>query len=137
MIRQRRRDTAPELQLRSVLHAAGLRYRVDRRPDSALRWRADIVFPSVRVAVFVDGCFWHGCPEHGSMPKNNRSWWSQKLKLNIRRDILIAYELGTRGWTVVRVWEHEDPHMAAGRVKELVEGLVASVRSPSDDKRFI
>lgn len=128
MVRQRRRDTAPEVRLRSELYAAGLRYRVDRRPDPALRWRADLVFIRSRVAVFVDGCFWHGCTEHGSLPKNNRSWWGHKLELNMARDVGVTTELTSRGWTVVRVWEHDDTHHAAERIAGLVAQRQACTR---------
>src|SRR5438105_2581206 len=80
------RDTPPELALRRVLHANGFRYRVDYAPISGLRRRADIVFSAARVAVFVDGCFWHGCPDHGTWPKTNGNWWREKIQANKRRD---------------------------------------------------
>ena len=79
----RRRDTGPELALRRELHRRGLRYRVDHAPIAGLRCRADIVFTRARVAVFVDGCFWHACPEHGNIPTANREWWQAKLELNV------------------------------------------------------
>src|SRR4051812_22101064 len=86
MSRQRRRDTAPEIALRRLLHARGLRFRVDAKPLAGLRRRADIVFTRARVAVFVDGCFWHGCPVHGTLPVANRQWWAAKLDANAARD---------------------------------------------------
>jgi DNA mismatch endonuclease (patch repair protein) len=86
MAKVARRDTRPELELRRELHARGMRYRVDAVPDSKLRSRADILFRRARVAVYVDGCFWHSCPEHGVLPKNNREWWRAKLKATVLRD---------------------------------------------------
>ena len=115
------RDTAPELRLRRDLHRRGLRFFVDRVvPASGARRRVDIVFPRRRVAVFVDGCFWHGCPEHGSWPKKNGEWWRQKIETNRARDRETDDRLRAGGWTVVRVWEHEDPEIAASRVALIV-----------------
>jgi DNA mismatch endonuclease, patch repair protein len=98
----------------------GLRYRVDVRPIAELRRRADIVFPKERVAVFVDGCFWHGCPEHATTPRANRSWWVEKLAANRRRDRDTDRRLTEAGWTVSRFWEHEDPLEVATRIRALV-----------------
>lgn len=117
MARVARRDTRPELELRRVLHARGRRYRIDVSPDPALRGRADIVFARPQVAVYVDGCFWHSCPEHGVLPKGNREWWRAKLEATVRRDRSTEAALRERGWKVVRVWEHEDPELAADRVE--------------------
>lgn len=117
MARVARRDTRPELELRRVLHRRGRRYRVDVAPDTSLRGRADIVFRQARVAVYVDGCFWHSCPEHGVLPKGNREWWREKLAATVRRDRSTEAALRERGWAVVRVWEHEDPELAADRVE--------------------
>jgi DNA mismatch endonuclease (patch repair protein) len=117
---QRTRDTGPELALRRLLHADGLRYRIDRAPLPSLRRRADIVFGPARVAVYVDGCFWHGCPEHGNRPASNQAYWAPKLAGNRARDIDTDRRLRAAGWEVVRVWEHEDPTEAATRVRELV-----------------
>jgi DNA mismatch endonuclease (patch repair protein) len=103
----RRSDTKPEIALRSALHAMGYRYRKDFRLDLPLRRvRPDVVFTSRRVAVFVDGCFWHACPEHGSQPKNNEWYWSPKLAKNVERDRAADAALEQAGWTVVRLWEH-------------------------------
>jgi DNA mismatch endonuclease, patch repair protein len=107
-----RRDTPIERQIRSLLHRAGLRFRVDVSPLAVLRSRADIVFRRSRVAVYVDGCFWHGCPTHGTWPKANATWWRAKIEANRRRDVAITAELISSGWAVVRVWEHEDPSIA-------------------------
>lgn len=118
---QRTRDTAPELALRRLLHAGGLRYRVDRAPVRGLRRRADLVFGPSRVAVYVDGCFWHGCPDHGRQPAANSAYWSAKLARNRSRDADTDAQLAAAGWKVVRVWEHEPPEAAARRVAEIVK----------------
>jgi DNA mismatch endonuclease (patch repair protein) len=120
MERQRRRDTGPELAVRKALHAKGLRYRVDIPPIPGTRRRADIVFTRVRVAVFVDGCFWHGCPQHATLPKSNTAWWTAKLDANRHRDRDTDEQLLRAGWTVLRVWEHEDMTDIACRVFETV-----------------
>jgi DNA mismatch endonuclease, patch repair protein len=120
MARVRRRDTAPELELRSELHRRGLRYRVDRRPLKGVPSRADLVFGPARVAVYVDGCFWHSCPEHGTMPRSNEAFWQEKLARNQERDAETDRALDAAGWTVVRIWEHEDPIAAADRVESAV-----------------
>lgn len=115
-----RRDTKPELALRSALHRLGLRYFVHRRPISGLRREADIVFPRARVAVFVDSCFWHGCPDHMTWPEANASWWRSKIEGNYRRDRNTDARLAAAGWLSVRVWEHEAPNAAAVRIAEAV-----------------
>ncbi len=120
MSRVRRRDTAPELELRSELHRRGLRYRVDRRPLKGVPSRADLVFGPARVAVYVDGCFWHSCPEHGTMPRSNEAFWQDKLSRNRERDATVNDLLAAAGWTVVRVWEHEEIDAAADRVESAV-----------------
>jgi DNA mismatch endonuclease (patch repair protein) len=119
MRHQRRRDTAPEMALRRLLHAWGLRYRVDA-PLPGMRRRADLLFSSSRIVVFVDGCFWHSCPEHGSQPLSNGAWWARKLEANVSRDRDTDRRLRSLGWTVIRIWEHEHPEAAAGRVAEAV-----------------
>jgi DNA mismatch endonuclease (patch repair protein) len=120
MSRVGRRDTAPELALRSELHRRGLRFRVDRAPVAEIRRRADLVFGPSKTAVFVDGCFWHSCPEHGTKPKANAEFWDRKLSRNRERDTETDRLLVERGWTVIRIWEHEDPSAAADRVEALV-----------------
>lgn len=117
---QATRDTAPEIRLRRTLHAQGLRYRVHVRPLPELRRTADIVFRRAKVAVFVDGCFWHSCPEHGTAPTANDAWWAAKLAKNVERDVDTDSRLAAAGWTVVRVWEHEDPVDASTRVSDAV-----------------
>lgn len=114
------RDTRPELALRRAVHAMGLRYRVSTRPLPRLRRTADLVFTRKKVAVFVDGCFWHGCPEHHTKAKTNASYWSQKVQRNRRRDAEVNTALAEAGWTVVRIWEHEDVAAAALRVADAV-----------------
>ncbi len=116
MSRQATRDTAPEMALRRRLHAAGFRYRVDHRPVPGLRRRADLVFTRRRVAVFVDGCFWHRCPQHGTRPSSNAEWWEAKLARNAERDAETNRLLTDAGWRVVRIWEHEDPETAVEKV---------------------
>lgn len=117
MSRQRRRDTVPEVTLRRELHRRGVRYFVDRAPLKGIRRRADLVFPRRRVAVYVDGCFWHRCPQHATDPKNNAEWWAAKLAANVARDRNTDAALAAAGWTVVRIWEHENPVEAADRVQ--------------------
>ena len=116
MQRQRRRDTEPEMVVRRLVHAAGLRYRVDVSPLPTARGRADLVFTKARVAVFIDGCFWHGCPQHGSTPKSNSAWWQEKIGRNRSRDAETDVRLERAGWTVIRAWEHEDALVVAERV---------------------
>lgn len=119
---QSSRDTKPELLLRRELHSRGLRYRVDESPLGEMpRRRADIVFGPSRVAVFVDGCFWHLCPQHGRVPKNNREWWERKLNRNVRRDLDTTARLQDAGWLVLRFWEHDDVQDAADQVQTAVE----------------
>jgi DNA mismatch endonuclease, patch repair protein len=115
---QRQRDTKGELELRSLLHRRGLRFRVHALLPG-LRRRSDIVFTRARVVVFVDGCFWHGCPEHGTWPKENADWWREKIEANQRRDRDTDARLTAAGWTVIRVWEHEDPTQAADQIVEI------------------
>ncbi|MFE4357558.1 very short patch repair endonuclease [Kitasatospora sp. NPDC056800] len=116
----RGRDTGPELALRSLVHARGLRYRVDVRPILEIRRRADLVFAKDRVAVFVDGCFWHGCPEHSRPAKKNAEAWSLKIAGNRARDAETNSLLRAAGWTVIRVWEHDDFGAAAKKIAETI-----------------
>jgi DNA mismatch endonuclease (patch repair protein) len=112
----RRRDTPAELALRSALHELGFRYRVDVSPVRGLRRRADLVFAAAKVAVFVDGCFWHGCVEHGTWPKTNAAWWRAKIEKNRERDRDTDSRLTSAGWRVVRIWAHEDVASGVDRV---------------------
>ncbi|MGW5740260.1 very short patch repair endonuclease [Amycolatopsis sp. NPDC003861] len=122
MSRQKSRNTQVELALRKALHAAGLRYRIHRRPVSGVRREADIIFVGAKVAVFVDGCFWHGCPDHATWPKNNAEFWQAKIEDNRRRDLDTNARLAEAGWLAVRVWEHEAADAAACRIRRAVTG---------------
>lgn len=112
----RRRDTSPELRIRSLLHRRGLRFRVDVAPVAGMRARADVVFTRAKLAVFVDGCFWHSCPEHGTLPKHNCLWWRSKLAMNRERDLRVEAQLRMNGWMVLRFWEHQDPASAVDQI---------------------
>jgi len=117
----RQRDTSSEKLLRSALHRLGLRFRVQVAPIQGLRRTADIVFSRERIAIYVDGCFWHGCPTHGTMPKTNRVFWQKKIKENRRRDADTDTRLRSAGWEVIRVWEHAaDLAEVAGEIYERV-----------------
>ena len=118
----RRRDTTPEIALRRELHRRGFRFRVDYpiRVEGMRPIRADIAFPRKRIAVFVDGCFWHGCPAHGTEPKENRAYWTAKIARNRERDYEQGATLRTAGWQVLRLWEHLDVDEAADQVANLV-----------------
>lgn len=119
----RRKDTKPELALRSALHAAGYRFRVDYRIDLAgVRVRPDVAFTRARVAVFVDGCFFHRCPEHGVLPATNPDFWLAKLTRNVERDREQDEALRQAGWIVVRTWQHVP-------VEEAVAAVTAALQS--------
>lgn len=121
----RGKDTGPELELRKALWKAGFRYRV----KSNLPGRPDIVFTGKRVAMFVDGCFWHGCPEHGEIPASNTAFWSKKISDNIDRDRRTDTRLRAMGWQVVRVWEHEVNTRLDDVLDRVVAALSESARS--------
>lgn len=114
------RDTRPELAVRSAAHALGLRYRVGIRPEPTIRRTADIVFPRAKVAVFIDGCFWHGCPQHHRPAKRNTEFWRTKIADNIARDHDTDSKLEAHGWRVLRIWEHEEPVAAAEKIRSIV-----------------
>jgi len=117
---QKERDTAPELALRRALHAQGLRFRVHRPIVPGARRTVDVVLPRSRLAVDVRGCFWHGCPAHGTQPKTNSEWWAAKIAQNRARDLDTAERLAADGWELVIVWECEEPKEAANRIAGLV-----------------
>lgn len=117
----RSRDTTPERLLRKHLYELGMRYRVSHRPLPKLRRTADVAFPGVRVAVFMDGCFWHGCPDHCRWPESNEGFWRNKIEGNRARDAETNRALEQSGWLAVRVWEHEDPSEAAEEIAALVK----------------
>lgn len=124
MMRQKRTGTNPELAVRKLLHARGLRYRVDYKlPIVGLRRRCDLAFTRAKVAVFIDGCYWHRCPIHATTPKANREWWVAKLDANVARDRDTDKHLAEAGWTVVRAWEHEAPADIADRVESTLRPL--------------
>jgi DNA mismatch endonuclease (patch repair protein) len=128
----RRKDTAPEMAIRRAIHAAGLRYRVDARPLPRLNRRADLVFSRARVAVFVDGCYWHGCAKHGTVARANAEYWSAKIARNRERDRDTDLRLAEAGWQVLRIWEHEDPIVAAGMVVETIGRRVLECTNRSE-----
>ncbi|QDP09006.1 very short patch repair endonuclease [Prescottella equi] len=119
----RRSDTKPEVAIRSALHRRGFRFRKDFRLDLGdVKVRPDVVFTSRHVAVFVDGCFWHSCPQHGRPPASNEWYWAPKLRRTVERDRAADVALSGAGWTVVRVWEHEPVADAIGRVVAALDG---------------
>ncbi|WP_323380055.1 very short patch repair endonuclease [Streptomyces alkaliphilus] len=120
MSRQAVRDTAQEVAVRRLLYGAGYRYRLHRPVPGLPRRKIDISFPGVRVAVFLDGCFWHGCPEHATSPKANSEWWRRKLDGNRARDLETGRVLTEAGWTVLRFWEHEGAEEVAASVAAVV-----------------
>jgi DNA mismatch endonuclease, patch repair protein len=123
----RRRDTAPEMAIRRLVHASGLRYRVDARPLPTARHTADMIFARAHVAVFIDGCWWHGCAEHYRPPASNAGYWAAKVTGNRERDQLADEELIKAGWTVIRIWEHESPKLAACRVEAAVRATLGEL----------
>ncbi|WP_268248898.1 very short patch repair endonuclease [Pseudolysinimonas yzui] len=119
MLANRRKDTSPELNVRKLLHSRGLRYRVDFAPIGGRR-RADIVFTRSKTAIFVDGCYWHGCPEHATLPKSNTDYWLPKLERNVERDRETDALLREAGWTVMRFWEHQAPEAVVQMIVDAV-----------------
>ncbi|WP_189669178.1 very short patch repair endonuclease [Promicromonospora soli] len=118
----RRKDTKPELDLRRILHSRGMRYRVVYPVPGRPRRSIDVAFTRAKVAVFVDGCFWHACPDHRTQPRANSEWWMEKLARNVARDRETDQHLATLGWTVLRFWEHENMAKAAGVVERVLHG---------------
>jgi DNA mismatch endonuclease (patch repair protein) len=127
MSRQGSRDTAPEVAVRRLLHASGLRYRVNVPVPGVPRRTIDIVFGKAKIAIFMDGCFWHGCPKHATQPKANAEWWRAKLDKNMARDRETTDHLRAAGWTVLRFWEHESAEDVARRIRA---ALAAQQPSP-------
>ena len=120
MAKVRQKDTGTEMALRKELHRRGLRYRVDYTVLKQPRRVADVAFPGLKIAIFVDGCFWHGCPVHATWPKQNAEFWRQKIEMNRLRDVDTNSRLLDIGWTVLRFWEHEPPIEAADAVAQAV-----------------
>lgn len=127
----RGRDTGPELALRRAVHGRGLRYFVNRRPLKDVRRTADLVFPAARVAVFVDGCFWHGCPDHHVAAKANADFWAEKVKQNRARDGETDRLLAEAGWATLRIWEHVPIDVAADLVVETVNRRRVQLQQPA------
>ncbi|RRO17696.1 very short patch repair endonuclease [Saccharopolyspora rhizosphaerae] len=128
MSRVRGRDTKPEIAIRSELHRRGLRFRVHQRPIESFRRTADIVFRPAMVAVMIDGCYWHGCPDHYRPSTKNSAFWQEKIALNLKRDQETNEALQEAGWLVLRFWEHESPVSVSDRIQELVTDRRASRR---------
>lgn len=128
MSRQTSQNTTAEWAVRQLLHASGYRYRIHYPVPGMRRRKIDIAFTRVRLAVLIDGCFWHGCPEHATSPKANAEWWRQKLDRNIERDQETNAQLRSEGWTVLRFWEHESPDAVMHQVAAAVERENASRR---------
>ncbi|WP_137159772.1 very short patch repair endonuclease [Blastococcus sp. CCUG 61487] len=122
MSKLRRRNNKPEMAVRRLLYARGLRYRVCFRVPGQRRRTIDIAFVGARFAIYIDGCFWHGCPEHAHLPKANAGWWTRKIAMNKARDAAVNEQLAGLGWTVLRVWEHENPHAVVSKVVAALEG---------------
>ena len=120
MQKQRRRDTAAEIRVRQLLFAAGMRYRVNYPVPGLSRRTIDIAFTRTRLAIFIDGCFWHSCPDHATRPRANSDWWAIKLRANRERDAATTRHLVDVGWRVLRFWEHEEP---AGVVERIIAAL--------------
>jgi DNA mismatch endonuclease (patch repair protein) len=135
----RRADTKPETTLRSALHRRGMRFRKDLllQLEGGVRVRPDIVFTARRVAVFVDGCFWHVCPEHGRYPATNDWYWTPKLRRNMERDRTANSALQAAGWHVIRIWEHEDLDRAVAAVEGAVHALIEHTFDPTADPRHL
>lgn len=112
-----------ERRVRSELHRRGLRFRKHLAPLAGVRCRPDIVFSRQRLAIFIDGCFWHQCPEHGSLPRANRQWWKDKLEANVARDQRNNASFAAAGWTVMRFWTHEE-------IDSIVDAVVLRLGSP-------
>jgi DNA mismatch endonuclease (patch repair protein) len=127
----RRRDTTPELAVRRLLFAQGLRYRVDFAPGSNKRRRADIVFSRARLVVFIDGCFWHSCPMHGTQPVANSTYWAPKLARNAARDLETTAQLREQGWAVLRYWEHEGAGAIADDISKRLAAASGISPTPS------
>lgn len=123
----RSRDTLPELAIRSAVHRLGLRYRVSAYPLPGLRRSADLVFSSARVAVFVDGCYWHGCPDHYVPSRSHKEYWANKVSRNRERDADTNQQLLANGWLPLRVWAHEDPVQAADHIAKAVRERLGSM----------
>lgn len=131
MAKVRQKGTDAEVALRQEMHRIGLRYRIDYEVQRKPRRIADVAFPGRKIAVFVDGCFWHGCPEHATWPKRNAEFWQQKIKANRKRDADTSERLRSVGWTVLRFWSHESPTEAARAIARMIAKVDAKRRVSS------
>lgn len=123
----KRSGTQPELRIRKLVHASGLRYRIDTKPEKDLNRRADIVFRQAKVAVFIHGCFWHGCPRHFKSPKTNKRFWETKIERNIQRDKETRNILRKRGWRVIEIWEHQSSESGARSIVRVVDERISCI----------
>jgi len=128
----RRQDTDAEVQLRKLIFRCGLRYRLNAFPVLTIRCKADVVFRSARVCIFIDGCYWHGCPRHFRAPKTNTGWWTEKIADNRLRDRRQSRMLRRHGWVVLRFWEHEVRRNADRCVQQIVRAIRASGAGKGD-----
>lgn len=131
----RQKGTAPEVALRRELYRSGLRYRVNFAVLKKPRRVADVAFPGLKIAVFVDGCFWHGCPQHATWPKQNAEFWRQKIEANRQRDADTNARLRDGGWMVLRIWEHESPIEASKPVVHMVTAARSRLREAATNSR--
>lgn len=131
----RPRDTKPELRLRSAAHRLGLRYLVGARPLPRLNRTADLLFTKAKIAVFVDGCYWHGCPQHHTVAKTNAKFWADKVDTNRRRDRETTALLEEEGWLVIRVWEHEPMEEAAAMLYNAWKQRCSAMNGPESSSQ--
>lgn len=132
MARVGQRDTAAEMAVRRLLHAAGLRYRVQYPVPGRPRRTIDVAFTRLRVAVFIDGCYWHACPVHATQSRTNTDWWRSKIEANRQRDADTNRALSERDWLVVRIWEHQRPLEAAAEIERIVARRVDDIGAGSN-----
>lgn len=131
MRRTPQRDNPFEVAVRSALHGQGLRFRVHYRPVPSSRAQADVAFPRQRIAVLIDGCFWHSCPQHATLPRRNKGWWEAKLKANVERDRRTDEVFDAAGWRVIRFWEHEDVTSITSAIRAAVHAAPGRTRTPT------
>lgn len=115
------KNTLPEIKLQTALAELGINFETDVKPIEDLHRRADVLIREGKIAIFVDGCFWHGCPIHGTQAKANAEFWADKIKRNQERDLDTNEHLEAAGWTVIRIWEHEDPNDAAKQIADIIK----------------
>jgi DNA mismatch endonuclease (patch repair protein) len=128
MKRVRQKNTSAESAIRRELHALGLRFRIQVPVLATPRRVADVAFSQLRIAIFIDGCFWHGCPKHATWPKQNAEFWYRKIVANQERDLDTVARLRAAGWKVLRIWAHEAPMTAALRISRVVLARKAKLK---------